>query len=127
MDQTSQEITVHDYESAKSILQTDRSFTKAYIFRFKDDDDDIISYALLSDITGPREKESSYRIDLVYTYPTFRRQGYAESLLTYIKERENVVVFCTDRISRALFEQAEYNFIGTDPLGIFNVYKSELH
>ena len=55
-------------------------------------------------------------LNYIYTFPNYRRLGYAYFIATELKKTENITVFCTDDISQNLFKKAEYIFKSKDPL-----------
>jgi hypothetical protein len=55
-------------------------------------------------------------LNYIYTFPEYRRRGYAYFLASELKKTENITVFCTDDISQNLFKKADYIFKSKDPL-----------
>lgn len=98
-------------EIVKEWLETDD--TKCY---YVGDDDNIFSFVLIHGIDyDPYGKyDNPYVIDYVFTFPNYRRKGYAMQLLSYLKSLFQVTAFCENLESEKLFKKANYSHCGLD-------------
>ena len=82
------------------------------------DNEILKSFAMSTKLGKDRLKTHSNPVYLnyIYTFPVYRRLGYAYFIATELKKFENITVFCTDDISQNLFKKAEYIFKSKDPL-----------
>lgn len=47
-------------------------------------------------------------MNYIYTFEEYRRNLHAYNLLLYLKDNENITIFCTDDIAKNLFIKAGY-------------------
>lgn len=76
--------------------------------------DNIKAFVLphLTEFVPRRSQMKPYVTDYIYTYPEYRRQGFAKSLLDKIAEerRHECTAFCDNDISIKLFENTVYEY-----------------
>lgn len=119
-------------ESFKNILDDlyitewfDEKIVKIYLL-FNDDNDDIVSFSLLSKMNkDPLKKHTNpYYLSYIYTFEKYRRKKLATELLTNIKKDLEITVFCTNDNNKNLFENTGFIFLNFDNLyNSFPIYR----
>lgn len=97
---------------------------KAYLLY---DGDSLKSFALISKLVyDPEQKHiNPYYFNYIYTFEDERRKGYAYNLVTDVKDREELTVFCIDDITTNLFQKAGYTMNGYEKLyNAFPIFRS---
>ena len=133
-------IKIFDNIDAKEYLKTTDIFKDiledVYIIEWLDEknvklyilfnDDDIVSFSLLSKMDRDPLKihTKPYHLSYIYTFENFRRKGFATYLLQEIKKELETTVFCTNDENKDLFAKAGYNFTSFDTLyNSFPIYR----
>ena len=76
----------------------------------------IKSVVLLSkcDYDPYKEYTKPFLLDYIYTFPEYRRNNVAYTMLLYIKDKEQTTSFCSNTESENLFKKANYKFVKND-------------
>lgn len=88
----------------------------------------IVTIVLLSkcEYDPYKTHDDPYTINYIYTYPKYRRKGFACEILRRLKTIKELTAFCDNDESEMLFKKAEYIFCGNDKIfGINPVYRSK--
>lgn len=83
-------------ESVKCYILYENDIAKSFIILSKMD------YDPIGDHINP------YMLDFIYTFPQYRREGYAYRLLAHIKTREELSVYTDNDDSNNLFKKADF-------------------
>ena len=89
------------------------------------DDDVLKSFVLLNRLNrDPLNKHTRpYYLNYIYTFEEYRKQNFADRLLSEIKKTEEITAFCTDDIAHNLFKKNGYILNDYDELYSFPIYR----
>lgn len=124
-------IKILENQIAKSFVNTDTNFRNilddVYIKEWLEEknvkiyllyeNEKLKSFVLITKLTKDPEKKHKdpVYVNYVYTFPEFRKNGFALRLLNELKIIEEMTVFCTDDNAKNLFIKAKFNFYKMDP------------
>ena len=124
-------IKILEKQSAKNFVNTDNNFKTilddVYIKEWNDEknvkiyllyeNEKLKSFVLITILSKDPEKKhkNPVYINYIYTFPEFRKNGFALRLLEELKIIEEMTVFCTDDIAKNIFTIAKFKNYKMDP------------
>ena len=99
---------------------------KLYLYHNENNENNLVSFAMFTNLNRDPLKVHSKPtyLNYVYTFPKYRRLGFATNFLLRLKQREEITIFSTDDITTNLCIKSGFNFSNKDNLyNQFPIYR----
>jgi len=99
---------------------------KLYLYHNENNENNLVSFAMFTNLNRDPLKVHSKPtyLNYVYTFPKYRRLGFATNFLLRLKQLEEITIFSTDDITTNLCIKSGFNFSNKDNLyNQFPIYR----
>ena len=99
---------------------------KIYLYHNENNENNLVSFAIFTNLKRDPLKVHSKPtyLNYVYTFPKYRRLGFATNFLLRLKQLEEITIFSTDDITTNLCIKSGFNFSNKDNLyNQFPIYR----
>lgn len=99
---------------------------KIYLYHNENNENNLVSFAMFTNLNRDPLKVHSKPtyLNYVYTFPKYRRLGFATNFLLRLKQLEEITIFSTDDITTNLCIKSGFNFSNKDNLyNQFPIYR----
>jgi len=99
---------------------------KIYLYHNENNENNLVSFAMFTNLKRDPLKVHSKPtyLNYVYTFPKYRRLGFATNFLLRLKQLEEITIFSTDDITTNLCIKSGFNFSNKDNLyNQFPIYR----
>lgn len=114
--------TIIGYESTVERWLNEQNKVRCYLLY---QDNKLKSLALLSECNFDPLKEYKYPyiLDLIYTYESFRNNGYCTHLINHMKKNNEMTAFCDNSISSNLLKKLKFRYVENDDYPQVDMYR----